>query len=104
MTRKYKRWTSEENDVLVQLVSKYPHNLHKAFEEASVELDRTVNSCTYHWYSVLSPANDTTKTGVAFMSISNNTVCKNRKVSKNPTVSCEKNTLWSKIKRLFRIK
>lgn len=46
-----KRWTNDEEQVVISHVKANPNNLSKAFREASLELQgRTVCAITFHWY------------------------------------------------------
>lgn len=46
-----RRWTSDEEQVIISKVKANPNNLAKAFREASLELQgRTVCAITFHWY------------------------------------------------------
>ena len=100
-----RRWTDEENNILVQAITANPHNISEACKYASTQLEgRTSSACVFHWYGVLAPAKNPTKVGVAFMAISPKTVYKNRKNSGNTSVKPERDTLWTKIKKFIRLK
>ena len=86
-----KRWTDEENNILVQAIKANPHNIKKACIYAATKLEgRTPIACELHWYRVIAPANNPTN--------------KNRKNSGNSTIQPEKNTLWARIKKLIGLK
>lgn len=53
MARVCKRWTKEEEQILIGLIKKYPNNLQAAFRTASTKLDRTQQAIEFHWYSTL---------------------------------------------------
>lgn len=100
-----KRWTDEENNILVQAITANPHNIKEACKYAATKLEgRTPKACELHWYQSIAPANNTTKLGVSFLAIGSKTIYKNRKNSGNSTIQPEKNTLWAKIKKLIRLK
>lgn len=100
-----KRWTKEEEDILVQAITANPHNITEACKYANTQLEgRTSSACVFHWYGVLAPAKNPTKTGIAFMAISPKTVYKNRKNSGNTFVKPERDTLWTKIKKFIGLK
>lgn len=104
MTTK-KRWTDEENNILVQAITANPHNIKKACRYAATKLEgRTPKACELHWYQVIAPVNNTTKFGVSFLAVGPKTIYKNRKNSGNSTVKPEKNTLWARIKKLIGLK
>ena len=98
-----KKWTKEEEEILVQAISANPHNLSEALRTVSTTINRSFNACQFHWYGVLSPKNKPNKMGISFVSIGPNTVYKNRKNSGTSTVQPEKSTIWSRIKRLLKL-
>lgn len=98
-----KRWTKEEEEILVKAIQANPHNIVEALKTASATINRSFNACRFHWYEVLSPKNNPTKIGVSFVSIGPNTIYKNRKNSGGSMVQPEKSTLWSRIKRLLKL-
>lgn len=100
-----KRWTKEEEEILVQAITANPHNIAEACRYASTQLDgRTPSACIFHWYEVLAPAKNPTKVGITFMAVGPKTVYKNRKNSGNTSVKPERNTLWTKIKKFIGLK
>ena len=100
-----KRWTDEENNILVQAITANPHNIKKACRYTATKLKgRTPRACELHWYKVIAPANNPTKLGVSFLAVGPKTIDKNRKNSGNSTVEPEKSTLWTKIKKFIGLK
>lgn len=100
-----KRWTTEEEEILVQAVAANPHNITEACRYAATKLeDRTSNACYRHWYQVIAPEDNPTKLGVSFLAVGSKTIYKNRKNSGSSMVQPEKSTLWTKIKRLIGLK
>ena len=98
-----KKWTKEEEEILVQAIQANPHNISEALRTVSATINRSFNACQIHWYSVLSPKNKPNKMGISFVSVGSNTVYKNRKNSGTSTVQPEKSTIWSRIKRLLKL-
>ena len=45
-----KRWTKEEEEILVQAVKANPHNLAEAFRQVSIKLDKNVPAVAHKWY------------------------------------------------------
>ena len=43
-----KRWTDEENNILVQAITANPHNIQEACKYAATKLDRTSKACELH--------------------------------------------------------
>ena len=54
MTNKKRKWTTEEDEILVQIVKDNFDNLVKGFNEASIKLNRTVYAVQTRWYQTLS--------------------------------------------------
>ena len=98
-----KRWTKEEEEILVQAIQANPHNISEALRTASATINRSFKACEFHWYMVLSSKDNPTKIGISFVSIGQNTIYKNRKNSRTSIVQPDKSTLWSKIKRLLKL-
>ena len=99
-----RRWTDEENNILVQAITANPHNIQEACKYAATKLDRTSKACELHWYQVIAPANKPTKLGVSFLAVGPKTIYKNRKNSGTSIAQPEKNTLWTKIKKFIGLK
>ena len=98
-----KKWTKEEEEILVQAIQANPHNISEALRTASATINRSFNACQFHWYTVLSPKNKPNKIGISFISVGPNTIYKNRKNSGTSIVQPEKSTIWSRIKRLLKL-
>lgn len=76
----HKRWTDDEEQVIISKVKNNPNNLCKAFREAASELNRTVISVTQHWYmksATKSALKD--RCGNCFFTYSNKSLNINRK-------------------------
>lgn len=98
-----KKWTKEEEEILVQAIQANPHNISEALRTASATINRSFLACQFHWYAVLSPKNKPNKIGISFVSVGPNTIYKNRKNSGTSTIQPEKSTIWSRIKRLLKL-
>ena len=98
-----KKWTKEEEEILVQAIQANPHNISEALRTASATINRSFKACQFHWYAVLSPKDKPNRIGISFVSIGPNTIYKNRKNSGTSTVQPEKSTIWSRIKRLLKL-
>lgn len=95
-----KRWTEEEEKILLKIVQKKYYNIKLALEEAAQTLDRTYPSVLHHYYQVVSKRKDTT----AFFTFSKGSYLKNRKFCrKNALPQEHKNSLriWQQIVKLF---
>ena len=98
-----KKWTKEEEEILVQAIQANPHNISEALRTASATMNRSFKACQFHWYGVLSPKDKPNRMGISFVSIGPNTIYKNRKNSGTSTIQPEKSTIWSRIKRLLKL-
>ena len=73
--REVRRWSNEEDQLLVRTCRSFPQNLHKCFLIVSEQVDRTPLAVANHWYTKVSkdPAN------MCFFTASPKHVSKNRK-------------------------
>jgi hypothetical protein len=94
-----KRYTNNEDKVIVDKVAKYPGNLQRAFKEAGIKINRSASSVSERWYKKLR------NNSVVFMTYGKkDTVNINRKnVHENTTDNTMvKPGLWRKILNLFK--
>ena len=94
-----RKWTIEEDNILVQAVKANPHNLQSTFKRVSELIDRTETAVEMRWYYKLK------KTSNCFITVSKNKTLKNGKiVAINTQDKSEKTnkTLWEKIKILLK--
>jgi hypothetical protein len=98
MKAKKKRWSTEEEQVVIDLIIQNPNNLNKAFRRAAIILNRTPYSCKLRWYKYLSKRETTP---VCFVTIGK----KNKSInSKNGKSIKSTTTIWRKILNLLKIK
>lgn len=100
MTKK-RKWTTEEEQVLVDQITKSANNIKEAFVKTSKLIDRTEAACMYHWYMVISKRKDSS---VCFATIGYKTRNINRKVVRaNTTDNTEVTTVswWRKVIKLL---
>lgn len=95
MANHCKRWTLEEDRILLNKVRVFPQNLHKCFLIVAEEVERTPGAVANHWYSKVSkdPAN------VCFFTASPRHVSKNRK---NGMGVESNNSIWRRLMRIIR--
>lgn len=96
---KGKRWTKDEDKVLLESVKAAPHNLKQAFTQASSKLNRSVTACSTRWYTELSKRKDSDN--IVFMCVSAKKMSVNRKVlgeDNNP----EAPSLWKRIMNFIK--
>ena len=93
MTKKKRKWTTEEERVLVDQITRSANNLTEAFRRTSRLVGRTEAACAYHWYYVVSKREDPS---VCFVTIGQKTKNVNRKnVASNTSDNTEKiSTRW----------
>ena len=96
-----RRWTSDEEQVIISKVKANPNNLQKAFREASLELGRSVNSTALHWYTkTASKEGLKDRCGHCFMTYGGKSLNINRK---NVSVNTSDNTITISMDKLQRI-
>lgn len=96
---KKKKWTSEEDQILVQAIKANPHNLSLCFRKVAETLDRTVVGVHYRWYYVLK------KSSKCFITLSETKKLENGKVilpNMYDYSTKTSKTLWQKIKALLK--
>lgn len=54
MTRHYKKWTTQEETILKEMVKKHPNCLTTAYKKAGLQLGRTTIACKERWEKVCS--------------------------------------------------
>ena len=98
MNQKKKRWTNEEEQVLIDQVRQNPSNLSNAFRATSKIIGRSEGTIRYYWYHKVRLSN------TVFMTISSNTNYPNRKISRDNTVNntkCIRLSIWRRILALL---
>ena len=93
--RTVKRWTDEEDQLLLRQIDAFPHNLNKCFLMVSQQIDRSPGAVAAHWYSVLSKRDDIWK----FVTLSAHHCSRNRKngVGIESSVS-----VWNRIVKIVK--
>lgn len=100
MTEK-RRWTIEEERVLIDQITRRANNVREAFRRTSELIDRTEAACMYHWYMVVSKRKNTS---VCFVTIGHKTRNINRKIVHAKTTDNTKVTTiswWRKVIKLL---
>lgn len=91
-----RRWTNEEEQVLIDQVRLNPSNLSRAFKNTSNIIGRSPHSCEQRWYTKVRHSE------TVFMTIGANAMSVNSKNSDNTqSVSVP---IWRRILRLLGIK
>lgn len=73
--REVRRWTLEEDQLLLRSIRAYPQNLHKCFMLVAEEIDRSESAVANRWYSKVSKKPD----NMCFFTASPRHVSRNRK-------------------------
>lgn len=95
MSRTNKRWTEEEDAMLLRQVKAFPQNLTRCFLMVAENTDRSPRAVANHWYSVVSKRSDV----VCFFTASEKHISKNRKngVGVESTMS-----IWQRLMSIIR--
>lgn len=100
-----RRWTKEEDEILVQVIKDCPHNRSKAFNIAASILNRTVNAITQRWYNTLSNPESPKYTGCCFTMLGEASSLVNRSTITPKVIPKDhKPSIWYRIKKLLGIK
>lgn len=100
----YKRWTKEEDEILVQAIKANPHNKAEVFRSLTGKLGRTESAIAYRWYSYLSNPESKHYVGCMFTLLSVASKLDNRTINRegvHVTPTKTPKGLWSKIKKLL---
>lgn len=95
MNSNYRKWTTEEDEVLIRKVKEHPQNLTRCFISVSLSIDRTPSAVAYHWYAVVSKRPNST----CFFTASPKHISRNRKNSNG--TACNRN-IWQRLLALIR--
>lgn len=94
-----RRYTEEEDRVIISEIAETPYNLEDAFRRASTQINRTPSAISMHWYQTLRRRNN-----CIFMTISGKKCTVNGKnvvILENSNTTNTGNSIWSRIKRFL---
>lgn len=93
--RTIRKWTIEEDELLLRHVRAFPQNLSKCFLMVSESIGRSQTAVSAHWYSSVSKRPDV----LCFFTASPKHVSRNRKNGEGVRTS---NSIWQKFIRIIR--
>lgn len=102
-----KRWTIDEDRVVIAQVEKNPHNISEAFKAAEDILDgRTFCSIRYRYYDVILKGKSKLPTSYMYFTVGKNGTLPNRKFTnkKENIITHNKTSIFTKILKLLGIK
>lgn len=95
--RTLRKWTPEEESILINAVRNSPHNLSAAFLSVSPQINRSFGAIEQHWYT------KTRLKSPVFICASNKKASYNQKNSfKTQTPKKSSNRLWKAILSFFK--
>ena len=97
----YRKYTEEGDRVILSEITETPYNLMGAFRRASIQINRSPEAISFHWYHSLRK-----KTGCVFMTVSGRRCTVNGKnvvLLDNSNTTIIDNSLWNRIKRFLRL-
>lgn len=102
----YRRWTIEEDEILVQTVTANPHNLKRCFLSVALKTGRTEKGVSHRWYQRVKFTSEGRK---ALLTIGRGSTYPGGKndmdTNKEHPIKYKKTTiLWKRILTLLRIK
>ena len=98
-----KRFTKEEDSLILSTVAKNPHNLSECFREVAIKTNRNSKCISNRWYHYLSKKDSNDKTNTVFITVGKKSVNYNRKTAMKNTQQPEKQRsgIWKTIFKLF---
>ncbi len=94
MKKVIKKWTKEEERILLNQVRVFPQNLTKCFMIVSEQIDRSPGAVANHWYTKVSKDPDS----LVFFTASQKHVSRNRK---NGAGVESNESIWKKLVRII---
>ena len=104
---KRRRWTQEEDSLLVEAIRESSFNLREIFEDIANKLNRSEKAVKMRWYYVLNNPEHPKYAGTCFTLISRARELRNGKTITKHTVRRTpekiKSKIWIKIKKLLNL-
>lgn len=99
-----KRWTKEEDEILVQAIKDNFYNKSQTFREVALKINHSKNSCSIRWYKYLSNPYSKHYIGCCFLTIGRESTLNNRTLNRQCTIikpTKSSLTIWNKIKKFL---
>ncbi len=93
--RTFRKWTEEEDELLLQQVKNNPQNLSRCFLSVAQNIDRSQGAVANHWYQVVSKRPDT----MCFFTASSKHFSRNRKNGKGVEIN---RSIWQRFLNIIR--
>ena len=94
-----RRWTKEEETVLVQAIQANPLNIVEACRQTAPKINRTVGACLYRWYYIISSTDN--NAGASFLTVGPKGIVKNRK--NKGIIEKKRFSIWLRIRKFLNI-
>lgn len=95
MASTHRKWTEEEEQLLLRQVKAFPQNLSKCFLMVAQNIDRSKTAVQTHWYMVTSKRPD----ALCFFTASEKHISKNRKIGKGVESTP---SIWQRLMQIIR--
>lgn len=99
-----RKWTIEEDEILVQAITAEPYNLRKCFLSIATKINRTPGSVKIRWYNHTRFTSMGRKT---MLTIGKNSMYTGKNYKQNSRVEPEEirnSSLWARILTILRLK
>ena len=100
---KYLRYTPEEDSIIINCVKESPDNISRGLRKASSMINRPCKAIRQRYYKVLVKANYNSKTNAYFMTVGNNQVNVNRKITREGKYATLQNPTSNPLSKWRRI-
>lgn len=99
-----KRWTKEEDEILVQAISANPHNLSKCFIAVAEQTGRGVTGVQYRWYRYVKFTAAGRKAMLTLSPVIAYSGKNKLDNSKNNPIEVRRPSIWRRLLALLKIK
>lgn len=96
-----KKWTKEEDKILIKEIKETPENLKSAFQRTGKKIGRTTSACMFRWYGVVSKMYNKDVNSVCFAIYSSRKYGVNRK-NVSEDIPVKHLSIWQRILKMFK--